>query len=186
MLLSNIFHTSAIEPMPMLASLRDAVLMRSDKRMPKWKFRLADDIVTQIQPKPAKRTRDNPCGSDWFDCHAVINEQADGSALEARRPYGWRIEYRLVIKDEWWFKVDGIGRPTGLDEIEAPIVRQRLINTLPTALQQLRPAMMLKPACLCCGKQLTDPVSMARWVGPECAGTSSAIIPFTICLAGAN
>ena len=27
--------------------------------------------------------------------------------------------------------------------------------------------------CLICGKQLTDPVSMARFIGPECAGTSS-------------
>jgi hypothetical protein len=154
--------------------------------MPKWKLRVADDIVTQIQPKPPKQTRDNPCGLDWFDCHAVINDQTDGSVLEARRPDGWRIEYRLVVKDGWWFKVDSIGRPTGLDEIEAPIVRQRLIDILPAALQLLRPAMMLKPACLCCGKQLTDPVSMARWVGPECAGTSSAIMPFTISFAGQN
>src|SRR5690242_12799840 len=104
---SNIFAISAIEPMPILASLRDAVLMRSNKRMPKWKLRVADDTLTQIQPKPAKRTRDNPCGLDWFDCHAVITGQADGSVLEARRPYGWRIEYRLLIKGGWWIKVDG-------------------------------------------------------------------------------
>jgi uncharacterized protein YndB with AHSA1/START domain len=28
---------------------------------------------------------------------------------------------------------------------------------------------MFQPACLLCGKALTDPVSMARWIGPECA-----------------
>jgi len=41
---------------------------------------------------------------------------------------------------------------------------------------------MLKPACLMCGKALTDPVSMARWIGPECAGTSSAVVPYTFIL----
>jgi hypothetical protein len=182
MLPSSIFETSAIEPMPLLASLRDAVLMRSEKRMPKWKFRVADDIVTQIQPKPAKRTRDNPCGQHWFDCHAVVNKQADRSMLETRRPFGWRVEYRLVIQTGWWFKVDGIGCPSGLNDTEARIVRQRLIDVLPIALIELRPSLMLKPACLCCGKQLTDPVSMARWIGPECAGTSSVIIPYTFSL----
>ena len=37
----------------------------------------------------------------------------------------------------------------------------------------LRAEMMLSPACLVCGKGLTDPVSIARWIGPECAGTAS-------------
>jgi hypothetical protein len=27
--------------------------------------------------------------------------------------------------------------------------------------------------CLICGKGLTDPASMARWIGPECAGSPS-------------
>jgi Family of unknown function (DUF6011) len=36
------------------------------------------------------------------------------------------------------------------------------------------PEKMLCPNCLLCGKALTDPVSMARFIGPECAGTSSA------------
>jgi len=36
----------------------------------------------------------------------------------------------------------------------------------------LRPEMMLHPACIYCGKTLTDPASIARWIGPECAGTT--------------
>jgi hypothetical protein len=39
---------------------------------------------------------------------------------------------------------------------------------------------MLHPHCLICGKTLTDPASMARFVGPECAGTSSLKVPWLI------
>jgi hypothetical protein len=34
--------------------------------------------------------------------------------------------------------------------------------------------------CLICGKGLTDPVSQARRIGPECAGTSSEQLPFVL------
>ena len=33
----------------------------------------------------------------------------------------------------------------------------------------LEPHMFLRPHCLVCGKLLTDPISQARLVGPECA-----------------
>jgi hypothetical protein len=36
---------------------------------------------------------------------------------------------------------------------------------------------MLCHACLCCGKGLTDPASMARWIGPECWGSASINAP---------
>jgi hypothetical protein len=31
-----------------------------------------------------------------------------------------------------------------------------------------------------CGKPLTDPASMARWIGSECAGASALQVPFLI------
>ena len=37
---------------------------------------------------------------------------------------------------------------------------------------------MLGSHCLICGKALRDPVSQARFIGPECAGTSSVHIPW--------
>ena len=61
--------------------------------------------------------------------------------------------------------------------------RDRLIGAMPVAFDKLRPETMLKPACLFCGRLLTDPVSMARWIGPECAGTAAAITPFAVNLA---
>jgi hypothetical protein len=42
------------------------------------------------------------------------------------------------------------------------------------------PAQMLSYNCVICGKGLTDPASMARWIGPECAGTSTLHMPFVI------
>ena len=36
----NTWHPYPILPMPTLAALRDAVLARSVKRIPKWKFRV--------------------------------------------------------------------------------------------------------------------------------------------------
>ena len=42
-----------IAPMPMLAYLRVCILSRSAKRMPKWKFRVSPDIVTEATKGPA-------------------------------------------------------------------------------------------------------------------------------------
>ena len=42
---------------PFLQSLYDAVLARSERRMPKWKFRLAADLMFEIQPKLARVDR---------------------------------------------------------------------------------------------------------------------------------
>jgi hypothetical protein len=65
---------------------------------------------------------------------------------------------------------------------ECMIIRTRLLNMMAVAFERLRPGMMLQPSCLMCGKSLTDPVSMARWVGPECAGTSSTAVLYTFLL----
>ena len=41
-----------IAPIPKLAELREAVLARSEKRQPKWGFRISDDVVMELQPQP--------------------------------------------------------------------------------------------------------------------------------------
>src|SRR5690242_13903054 len=106
----GIFDPLPIAPMPMLSALRDAVLVRSTKRMPKWKFRVAPDIVAQIQPRPDTRTRDNISGLPWFDCAAVIHDNADGTMLKDAPRDSWRMQFRLTIRyTGWQFKVDGIG-----------------------------------------------------------------------------
>src|SRR3954454_20109111 len=37
----------------------------------------------------------------------------------------------------------------------------------------LRPGALLGTACICCGRPLTDPISQARFIGPECYGSAS-------------
>ena len=69
-----------IAPMPMLAYLRVCVLSRSAKRMPKWKFRVSPDIVTEVQPRPSSFAA-------VFHCKAVVHDEAGAELLtDKRRP----------------------------------------------------------------------------------------------------
>jgi hypothetical protein len=38
----------------------------------------------------------------------------------------------VIRRNEWKFKLDGVGHRNGLDQVKATIIRQRLINILPT------------------------------------------------------
>ena len=183
----NFFHSAPIEAMPSLSVLRDAVLARSTKRMPKWKFRVAIDVVMQMQPRPATRTKANREGFPWFDCLAVVRGEADAGLLRDPTPDSWKIWFKLTIWEGlppmWRFKATRIGFHTGYPQEDAGLIRDRMIATLPVAFENLRPAMMLQPACLLCSKKLTDPVPMARGIGPECYGSSSSVLPFFVELA---
>ena len=180
-----------IAPLHMLSALRGAVLARATKRMPKWKFRVADDVVVQMQPRPATRTKVNRDGLPWFDCLAVVREGVAGAMLKDPPRDSWKIQFRLTIFPDrtkrndatWRFKTTGIGFGGGLQTDACLTVRNRLIGIIPLALEMLRPEMMVQHSCLFCGRPLTDPVSMARWIGPECAGTAAAITPFVVNLA---
>ncbi len=169
----------SIKPLLTLAALRDMVLVRSTKRMPKWKFRVAPDVVAQIQARPGNLAA-------LFQCKAVVHDEAGADLFDGRRPLdSWMIEFNLFATPnggagfsdggEWHIKPTCVGFRTGHPHNDIFMVRDRLIETMPAAFEKLRPEMMLKPACLFCGKQLTGPVSMARWIGPECAGTAAAI-----------
>jgi Family of unknown function (DUF6011) len=178
-----IWHPVPIAPMPLLEDMRNAVLLRSTTRMPKWKFRVEPDVVMQIQPRPDTRTKANRQGLPWFDCQAVIRDDVTGDMLKDPPPESWKMNFRVSITDPWQLKVCRYGCGTGCTSDAALIVRDRLVAVIPVAFKRLHPEMMLKPCCLACGKMLTDPVSMARWIGPECYGTSSAVIPYTFQLA---
>ena len=174
-----------IAAMPMLAYLRVCVLSRSSKRMPKWKFRVSPDIVTQVQPRPSSFAA-------VFHCKAIVHDEAGAELLtDKRRPLdSWMIAFKLFVSlhEQADFTDDGdlhlkptrVGFRTGQPHSDIFTVRDRLIETLPVAFDKLQPEMMLRPACLFCGRPLTDPVSMARWIGPECAGTAAAITPFVV------
>jgi hypothetical protein len=192
-----IWTAAYMAPMPILTALRDAVFVRSAKRMPKRKFRVASDVVVQILPRPDSEL----IRGSAFDCRAMVCDCADDSVLTGkdRPPASWKLDLRLMgwflLKDlsptessistgqDWTLRPYRVGFSNGEPHNDIFAVRDRLIRVMPVAFERSRPEITLKPACLFCGKRLTDPVSMARWIGPECAGTAAATTPFTVNLA---
>jgi Family of unknown function (DUF6011) len=183
---------TTIAPITFLAELREAVLTRSHSRMPKWRFRLAPDLVLQIQPKPTMllSALALELGSRQrlvqFDGRAVMAEAANAAMLE-REPQQdapwWikRFQLHSYAADEWILADSGgrWKRNAGIDGYK--LLENRLIEALRGGFfDRLSADKLLLPQCLICGKQLTDPASMARWIGPECAGASSLRVPFTI------
>src|SRR5215203_3827376 len=77
-----------IEPIPFLIDLRNAVLERSLKRSPKWRFRLASDLIIELQPKacplltPELIRRGFTQKTFQIDGKAAMGEGADGSWLD--------------------------------------------------------------------------------------------------------
>jgi hypothetical protein len=164
------FWTSLpLAPIPFLAGFREFVLERAHTRCPKWKFKL-DELILEIQPRPGER-RDRYA---MFKCVAGRD--------------GWRMGFRILPAQsgEWLFRATGIDRPPERPEPGASHwLRERDFSGhfafCDAVLEQLRsgrldhfnPELLFGYHCLICGKGLTDPASMARRIGPECAGTSS-------------
>jgi hypothetical protein len=187
--LHRVWDRVMIAPIPTLVALRDDVLRRSTKRKPKWKFRLAPDMVLQLQPQ----TRLYKVGCCLFHGVAKSRVDADATLFERDSPLpSWSVEFRLFDRyfshgheclPGWGFKTHTIGWHREVPREEIFGVHDRLVAALSTAFESLRPDLMLKSACLICGKQLTDPLSMARWIGPECYGSATSIVPYMVPLA---
>jgi hypothetical protein len=189
------FETETIPPITFLAELREEVLKHSLKRMPKWKFRFAPDIVVQLQPKPtmllsaAATERGFKPNYHYFVGVAVMMEGVTSEALKQlpKRPCPpwWQIKFSIHTPDpdakEWFLHRTGgmwqhdAGRPGVVQLVERIVAALR--GGYFTASM---PPRMLSHHCMICGKGLTDPASMARWIGPECAGTSTLQVPFLI------
>ena len=147
--------------------------------MPKWKFKLTSNLAVQIQPK---LTRAHVL---LFECIAIRTENPSLKLFtepkSLRGQSYWRMKFELFHDEpgaEWAFKPKSAGRghgcsSSGLLELRSSVIAALHSNHFAT----LKPDLMLSPACLCCGKGLTDPVSMARWIGPECWGSASTNIP---------
>ena len=166
----QLWQPITLDPVDTLASLRETVLKINPKRRPKWRFRIAPDVVMQLQPSPeinkygwrskqlfdglalqgegitkdhfqSSKGRDRTVMLDMF--FTIVAADVSGWAINLNRAYLQDIDRQLALKAQI---VSGIGRTGDLDA-----------------------SMMFQPACLACGKALTDPVSRARWIGPECA-----------------
>jgi hypothetical protein len=167
-------------PVTALQQLYDAVIAHSEKRMPKWRFRPQVDLVVEIQPKLTrhnrlyrvavfeqeavtltsfKQPRDKESGIAWIEIKGSLIEASTGQL--GFRPTSLRGEQ----EPRAW--VDGIR------------LKQRLIDVLQGGFfDEFRPSHMLAPYCFCCGRELTDPASMARFIGPECYGSGAISVPW--------
>ena len=177
-----IWHPVPIAPIPMQDALRDAVLARSIKRIPKWKFRITDDIALRVQPRPVMRIRHNLESRPWFDCLAVRHNAADGAMLKDIPIGSTATKFKLSIRSDCGWNVEPTACRRGpLDNGVENIANllERVFNLLPGAFKPLRIKRMLQLACLCCGKMPSDPISVVRWFWPECAVTLSSLLPLT-------
>jgi Family of unknown function (DUF6011) len=164
-----------LEPVPLLVYLRDVVLRNRHDRCPKWLFCLAPDLVLQLQPRPGER-RDDWClflgtaiqGNQIRKDHFASRKARHAAGLEALE-FGILPSARDTVDPtpgQWLVRV------TAGDRDSAPALLARLIEGV-RQLELLDRNKMFSPACLNCGRALTDPASQARWIGPECAGTTS-------------
>jgi Family of unknown function (DUF6011) len=175
-----------IPPIPALAELRDAVLEHSEKRKPKWGFRVADDLVMELQAQPVSLVSPALAAKGLkqailrFEGLAIMAEGAGEAMLRklpSRVPF-WRQTFSLSEFDDdrgrWQLTFLRWIRCHGCDQAGTDRLDERILAAFQNGFfDHLTPKAMLRPACMICGKGLTDPASMARWIGPECAATSS-------------
>src|SRR5262245_35496183 len=103
----------------------------------------------------------------------------------ARHPNRHRHGRQLVHEPKSWSgklgpAYDGVGwndRRKTYDVLDAKLERAVLDAFSDGRFDVVDSKVMLSAHCLICGKTLTDPASMARYIGPECAGTSSVHVP---------
>jgi uncharacterized protein DUF6011 len=109
---------------------------------------------------------------------AIMTENVTGDALQRlpRRPCPpwWQIKFELYAHQgdaDWAFSRTSGYWQRGADITGVPTIVRRIVTALRAGLFNVgAPAQMLSHNCVICGKGLTDPASMARWIGPECAG----------------
>jgi hypothetical protein len=175
--LAALWATVHLPPIPFLESLYDAVLERSEKRMPKWEFRLAADVMLEIQPKLTRTGR-------LFHWQALKCEGANKEMFASPRT---RVHPHTMLGGKlcdvdggagYTLKVTSVGWSTSLDRVAGLALCEQIIAAFREGRFDRFTPGMLGNHCLLCGKGLTDPVSMARFLGPECAGTSSSSIPW--------
>lgn len=199
-------RTAALSPIPTLADLREQVLQRSSTRCPRWRFRLADDLIMQLQPKPCVLRFPRPAGytGSWrqmivrFDgvAHCALVGHADASMLVEKPNWNavpqMRVKFLLAAyadaPAEWTLVYTGGRWSRGLawPEVRRQIWERLVVAFGNGAFDRFTPDLMLSAHCLMCGRALTDPASMARLVGPECSGSGSLTVPGLLAASGAG
>jgi hypothetical protein len=191
-----------------LANLRQAVIEHSDHRMPKCKFRVSLKLILQLQPGTrlisAGSTLQLFVGeallADGFLSAAMFKSAV---ALHDSNLNWWRVKFALttpVVPSPG--QLSGMSESDYAEQYRNPVwtyqhcgggwkggAGREIYDQLKTRVASLflgdffagvDASKLLFPHCLICGRALTDPASMVRFVGPECAGTSSLVVPHLI------
>jgi hypothetical protein len=176
-------------PISFLAELRAEVLKHSDSRMPKWKFRVAPNLIMELQP--SARLVAGGTKLQIFKGFVLATEGASAAMLKSLdicRNSGapwWRAKFYINTTIEpgqpWEICCRGGSWKGNAGEEGYEVLQRDIVEIFRGGFfDRLTAGAMLKPHCLICGKALTDPASMARFIGPECAGTSSLRVPWLI------
>jgi Family of unknown function (DUF6011) len=169
-----------IAPISLLAELANYIIAQNEKRLPKWKFRLAANLAVQVHPQLTRKY------ARLFKCAAV--ETVGVSAKHFLEPDSLRgqVHHRMAFglfanaaDDSTWVLAP---KSAHLDKshswADRIAFRSRVIAGLSAEhFAALSPDLMLANYCLICGKALIDPVSRARRIGPECWGGASNNLP---------
>jgi Family of unknown function (DUF6011) len=169
-----------VPAVPLLQQLNEWVIKHNERRLPKWKFKFATDLAVQIHSRITRAheilfegrvSRLEGATSDFFLKPALLHDQQY-----------WLLNFQLYSDASnahiWTFKPVSTQRGRGCPASGLIELRQAVIEALhPDRFSRLHPEMMLSAQCLCCGKALTDPASVARWIGPECWGSASTNLP---------
>lgn len=164
---------------PALAAMHKVIFAQAalkKVRSPRWTFELADDLAVQMQ---ARMNGPVP----WYEGRLLTAPGASRQMLlAAHQPRGvWLVFFRISAgQDPWLLKCTGVRWPSGESVPEAEFfqLRSRLVAAFAGRAFEDLGNYGLAGHCICCGKQMSDPVSMARHVGPECWGTASVTLPF--------
>jgi Family of unknown function (DUF6011) len=190
-------YDTTIPKIPLFADLREALLQHDDpkRRWPKWQFVIAPDLAIQVQPQAvAMRFYAVLFKLRVLEGTAITREhfKSNSAAREAglvQVDYEIRAPLQSEVLPEWRTRFHGDGREWQLVMTrglarpwrESYADHEARIDAFQRRVQgALRPnevgeidVRMLSYRCLICSKQLTDPISMARLIGPECADRHS-------------
>ncbi len=193
MKMPELWELQQVEPIPLLAKLRENVLRQNDgKRCPKWAFRLAGDLAVQLQPRPtllAIRPGSPQRALEFLGlAHHEVGDDLPQNVFKS-------VGKDLEIRGAAWCRASRSrcsptrAKTSGHSRPRRPVAARSLLARItcfsgaargssrryPAALATLRPELMLSRSCLVCGKTLTDPASILAGSAPSVRGGGSAL-----------
>jgi hypothetical protein len=173
-----------IQPVPFLADLYAMALelsaSRKRRRMPRICFGLGPDQLVSIQPQPGWTEQIPRFRYQLASAPGIRPSHLGMVGWERPQPWeeiiGELIGGQNLIDPRWSVTIW-----TAKNSSTPSTLYERFVQALKGEFSyaQLRNQKLIAYSCLICGRMLTDPVSMARAIGPECitklGGTATTV-----------